>query len=45
MATGQDSSQDCVIKDLKGGDPGMLKSTPGKIDIDTSTSENPCNGG
>jgi hypothetical protein len=45
MATGQDSSQDCVIKDLKGGDPGMLKTTPGKINVGTYTSENLGNGG
>jgi hypothetical protein len=45
MATGQDDSQGCVIKDLKGGDPGMLKSTPGKIDVSTSRSESPSDGG
>jgi len=45
MATRQDSSQECVIKDLKGGDPGMLKSTPGKIDVGTSTSASTNNGG
>jgi len=45
MATGQDGSRGCVIKDLKGGDPGMLKSTPGKNDVGTSTSESPSNGG
>jgi len=45
MATGQVSSQDCVIKDLKGGDPVMLKSTPWKLDVGTSTSESPSNDG
>jgi hypothetical protein len=45
MAARQDSSQDCAIKDLKGGDPGMLKSTLGKTNVGTSTSQSPSNGG
>lgn len=45
MATGQVGSQGCIIKDLKGGDSGMVKSTPVKLDVGTSTSEIPSNDG